>query len=105
MVVILSVLTAIAIPLFLSQKQKSVDAGLKSDLRNAAATQETYFVDHGTYADTVELTELKQLAGQQDHGRRRDRPGASASQGSNDNAGSAWNYSSTTGMITSGACA
>ncbi len=45
-VVIIGVLAGIAIPLFLSQKQKSVEAGIKSDLKNAATIQETYYIDN-----------------------------------------------------------
>ncbi|MGZ5410817.1 MAG: type II secretion system protein [Aeromicrobium sp.] len=45
-IVIIGILAAIAIPLFLSQRQKGVDASLKSDLKSAATTVETWIVDN-----------------------------------------------------------
>ena len=44
-IVIIGILAAIAIPVFLNQRQKGVDAGLKSDLKNAATQVETYAID------------------------------------------------------------
>ena len=55
-IVIIGILAAIAIPLFLNQRQKGVDAGLKSDVKNAATTVETWMVDNPSTAvptDTV----------------------------------------------------
>jgi len=48
-IVIIGILAAIAIPLFLNQREKGVDAGIKSDLKALATTQETYFTDKLTY--------------------------------------------------------
>jgi prepilin-type N-terminal cleavage/methylation domain-containing protein len=48
-IIIIGILAAIAIPLFLSQKQKSVDASMKSDLRSVANQLETYYVDQLTF--------------------------------------------------------
>ena len=45
-IVIIGILAAIAIPVFLNQRKKGVDAGLKSDLKNAATNIETYLVDN-----------------------------------------------------------
>src|SRR4051794_39513293 len=45
-IVIIGILAAIAIPIFLNQRHKAVDAGLKSDLKNAATNVETWAVDH-----------------------------------------------------------
>ena len=45
-IVIIGILAAIAIPLFLNQRKKGIDASLKSDLKNAATTIETYIVDN-----------------------------------------------------------
>jgi len=47
-IVIIGILAAIAIPLFLSQRKKGVDASIKSDLRSAATALETKSVD-GTW--------------------------------------------------------
>jgi type IV pilus assembly protein PilA len=44
-IVIIGILAAIAIPLFLSQREKGVDAGIKSDLKNAATALETVGVE------------------------------------------------------------
>ena len=44
-IVIIGILAAIAIPLFLSQREKGVEASIKSDLKNAATQLETYSVD------------------------------------------------------------
>jgi type IV pilus assembly protein PilA len=52
-VVIIGFLAAIAIPVFLSQRQKGWDAAVKSDLRNAATTEETYLTEQSVYTDTI----------------------------------------------------
>ena len=41
-IIIIGVLAAIAIPVFLNQRKKAVDASLKSDLKNAATQVETW---------------------------------------------------------------
>jgi len=50
-IVIIGILTAIAVPIFMSQRDKGYDAAVKSDLKNAALTAETNYVDLLTYAD------------------------------------------------------
>uniref|UniRef100_UPI0035657EBE prepilin-type N-terminal cleavage/methylation domain-containing protein n=1 Tax=Nocardioides sp. TaxID=35761 RepID=UPI0035657EBE len=40
-IVIIGILAGIAIPLFLSQRKKGVDAGVKSDLKALATIEET----------------------------------------------------------------
>ena len=49
-VVIIGILAAIAIPKFANTKEKAYVAAMKSDLRNLATAQETYFGDYQTYA-------------------------------------------------------
>ncbi len=44
-IVIIGILAAIAIPLFLNQRKKGVDASIKSDLKSAASALETKSVD------------------------------------------------------------
>jgi len=44
-IVIIGILASIAIPLFLNQRKKGVDASIKSDLKNAATAAETMTVD------------------------------------------------------------
>jgi type IV pilus assembly protein PilA len=48
-IIIIGILAAIAIPVFLNQRQKGYDAGVKSDLRNAATAEETYLTDNNVY--------------------------------------------------------
>ncbi len=45
-IVIIGILAAIAIPIFLNQQKKGVDAGVKSDLKQLADLEETYYVDN-----------------------------------------------------------
>jgi type IV pilus assembly protein PilA len=47
--IIIGILAAIAIPLYLSQKQKAADAQAKSDVHSAAIAEESYFADNLTY--------------------------------------------------------
>ncbi len=58
-VVIIGILAAIAIPKFQATKGKAYYAGMRSDLRNLATSEEGYFYDHATYTtflDSVQLT-------------------------------------------------
>jgi type IV pilus assembly protein PilA len=48
-IIIIGILAAIAIPVFLNQRQKGWDAQAKSDLKNMATAQETYLTDSGSY--------------------------------------------------------
>jgi type IV pilus assembly protein PilA len=48
-VIIIGILAAIAIPLFLNQRQRANRAAVQSDLRNAAIEFETFYTDHNTY--------------------------------------------------------
>ena len=53
-IVILGILSAIALPTFLRQKDKGYRATLMSDLKAAAASQEMWASEHsGTYTDDV----------------------------------------------------
>ena len=48
-IIIIGILAAIAIPVFLNQRKKAVDASMKSDLRTIANEEETYFTDNQAY--------------------------------------------------------
>ena len=48
-VIIIGILAAIAIPVFLAQRQRAWNSEAQSDLRNAAVAMETYFTDEGNY--------------------------------------------------------
>ncbi|MDQ1684451.1 MAG: type pilus assembly protein PilA [Frankiaceae bacterium] len=54
--IIIGILAAIAIPLFLSQRQNARDTGVKSDLRSVAAQEEGYYTggqSYGTFAQMI----------------------------------------------------
>ena len=105
-VVIIGILAGIAIPLFLSQKQKGVEAGIKSDLKNAATIQETYFVDESTYANQAafETTEFRATPGN-DIAVATATPTAYCIDGSNaDGTDKIFSYDSATGLIEDAAC-
>jgi type IV pilus assembly protein PilA len=55
-IIIIGILAAIAIPVFLNQRQKGYDAGIKADLRNAATAEETYLTDYNVYTDSTSAT-------------------------------------------------
>jgi prepilin-type N-terminal cleavage/methylation domain-containing protein len=48
-IIIIGILAAIAIPIFLNQRQKGYEASMKSDLRTVANEMETAYTDSGTY--------------------------------------------------------
>ena len=56
---IIGILAAIAIPSFLSQKDKAGDAAAKSYARNMQTAEETYYTDNATY--TATLTDLQTI--------------------------------------------
>ena len=51
-IIIIGILAAIAIPVFLNQRKKAVDASIKSDLRTVANEIETYYTDNQAYPAT-----------------------------------------------------
>ena len=56
-IIIIAILAAIAIPMYLSQRQKGWDSNVQSDLRNAAVAEESYFTDNSVYTtDVAQLT-------------------------------------------------
>jgi type IV pilus assembly protein PilA len=52
-VIIIGILAAIAIPVFLNQRAKAQDAAAKSDLRNAATAETSYYTTNNAWATTV----------------------------------------------------
>ncbi|HET9657932.1 MAG TPA: prepilin-type N-terminal cleavage/methylation domain-containing protein [Kineosporiaceae bacterium] len=48
--IIIGILAAIAIPVFLNQRQKAVDSSTKSDIKSVANEVETFFVDNNKYS-------------------------------------------------------
>jgi type IV pilus assembly protein PilA len=55
-IIIIGILAAIAIPVFLSQRQKGYDAQAKSDARNLATLEETYMTDNNNYVAVAATT-------------------------------------------------
>ena len=56
-IIIIGILAAIAIPVFMNQRKKAVDSGIKSDLRTVANEIETYYTDAQAYpAGTITST-------------------------------------------------
>src|SRR5690348_3900005 len=53
--IIIGILAAIAIPVFLNQRKSGYDAGAKSDVRNAATGEETYYTDNQKYTNDPTL--------------------------------------------------
>jgi type IV pilus assembly protein PilA len=54
-ILIIGILAAIAIPVFLNQRQKGYDAAAKSDLRDLASFEEVYLNDYDTYGSITDL--------------------------------------------------
>ena len=52
-VVIISIVAAIAIPKFSATREKAYFAAMKSDLKNLASQQEIYYADTYSYTSTV----------------------------------------------------
>lgn len=56
-IIIIGILAAIAIPVFLNQRAKATESGMKSDLRTVANELETYFTDSQAYPATADVTQ------------------------------------------------
>ena len=54
-IIIIGILAAIAIPVYLNQRQRAFDAAAKSDLRVLAEFEETYYAGTQSYADLAQL--------------------------------------------------
>jgi type IV pilus assembly protein PilA len=57
-VIIIGILAAIAIPVFLNQRERAWAGSVESDLRNAAIQMETYFTRHGEHAVQADFAEV-----------------------------------------------
>ena len=60
-ILIIGILAAIAIPAFISQKQKASDATAKAQVRSAEIAAETYSTDHNGEYKGLEPAKLKQI--------------------------------------------
>jgi len=54
-IAIIGILAAIAIPQFSAYRKRSYDSSAQSDLRNAATSQEAYYVDQDTYCSSTSI--------------------------------------------------
>ena len=61
-IIIIGILAAIAIPVFLNQRKKAVEAGMKSDLRSVANELETFYTDSQVYPATAAVTQAATAA-------------------------------------------
>ena len=52
-IIIIGILAAIAIPIFLQQRNKGYDAAAKSDLKGMQISEESYLTDFNTYTTSV----------------------------------------------------
>ena len=55
-IIIIGILAAIAIPVFLNQRKKAVQASLRSDARTVANEEESYYTDNQSYFAVASLT-------------------------------------------------
>ena len=62
-VVIIGILAAIAIPKFANTKEKAYLASMKSDLRNLATAEESFFADNQTYSTNQSAMNYSTSAG------------------------------------------
>jgi len=62
-VVVISILAAIAIPKFANSKDRAYQATVKSDLRNLVTAEEVYFDDYSTYTTSVATTQFQPSQG------------------------------------------
>ena len=60
-IIIIGILAGIAIPVYLSQRQKGHDASAKSDLTNAAFAEEAYLASHNQYSDIATVAASERI--------------------------------------------
>jgi type IV pilus assembly protein PilA len=58
-IIIIGILAAIAIPVFLNQRQKGYDAQAKADARNLATLEETYLTENNYYTAAADIATAK----------------------------------------------
>ncbi len=55
-IIIIGILAAIAIPVFMSQRERAYDSVMKSDIHTLAEFEEAYLIKAGTYGSFSDLT-------------------------------------------------
>ena len=63
-IIIIGILAAIAIPVFLNQRNKAYDAAAKSDAKNAATAEESYLTSNNAYMSALSTADFATLATQ-----------------------------------------
>jgi type IV pilus assembly protein PilA len=107
-VAIIGILAAIAIPQFAAYRKRGYEATLKSDLRNAATSEEAYFAQTQTYKagalvsgtpsgfnKSADISSLQSAVGTNTFQLTATHSNCS---------GITWTFSSTTGVVTGPAC-
>jgi type IV pilus assembly protein PilA len=103
-IVIIGILVAIAIPVFLNQREKGWASAAQSDLRNSAPVAETWFADHGTYTGLLTTGMVKTPDVTLTIGRAND-AGYCINAVHAKIATGKWKLDSVTGTVTTGVCA
>ncbi len=106
-VVIIGVLAAIAIPIFLDQKDKAAEAGVKSDIKNASTYLETFYVDSATYAGSQAYLDHRRAPTPPRPATRspsRARPPAPTASRVSDSTGNEFHLTSTGGAVEADGC-
>src|ERR1700740_2080857 len=107
-VAIIGILAAIAIPQFSAYRKRGYEAALKSDLRNAATSEEAYFAQTNTYKSGALVSGTPE-----GYNKTATISGMNSAVGTNtfqltathtNCAGITWTYDSTTGIATGPAC-
>lgn len=58
-IVIIGILAAMAVATWHNRKEEAIIAGMKSDLRNLASAEESYYVDNATYTSNADDLEFR----------------------------------------------
>jgi type IV pilus assembly protein PilA len=105
-IIIIGILAAIAIPVFLQQRNKGYDAAAKSDLKNMAIAEESYLTDFNVYTNSIANLQSEGFNKSSNVSAWTATPSAdgTSSYVLTDHAasGNDWCYSSTSGTVTKG---
>ena len=106
-ILIISILAALAIPVFLNQRQRGWEAQVKSSLKNAATSQDSFLTQQGSY--TTSVANLRTEGLRTTTGVNLTVPLANGAQdyciqATHAGLASTWHYDSNDGMPLSGGC-
>ena len=103
-IIIIGILAAIAIPVFLNQRAKATESGMKADLRTSANELETAFTDNQEYPAALPAVELSDPDTVLTYALDADGQ-AYCVQATNIKVDNTWSYDSDAGGLQLGACA